>query len=351
MFIRHLALLNPIQFIASFAIKSLIKRYDMPTIIFSLIDILYHTSYRLISTVGIFPVYRILRDIRKFLANFDGSNSKAISELQKFLTERHSTFLVETFIQNLTPVFNKCFPVKYGLYYIYDFFFIGFLTTILKPVLRYIIKFLLGLVLSALGIIWNESLSSISYLKDFSIYIIEYIEAHSNFGIPRFDRVPLDTNPSVNPAQTQPILPVVTTEEVNIPNEEQKIPEDVQNTGTLLAFLGIILVVTVGVVTVIGVTDYFAHETVQNIPGVNAIADTVHVIWNTTYDSITNYFKGPKHIPEPGTFNPDAITRSSSGESDITIRDYKTQTFTPPASRPDTPLPSNDFDKYFKDVY
>lgn len=336
MFIRHLALLNPIQFIASFAIKSLIKRYDMSTVIFSFIDILYHTSYRLISTIGIFPVYRILRDIRKFLANFDGSSSKAISELQKFLTERHSTFLVETFIQNLTPVFNKCFPVKYGLYYIYDFFFIGFLTTILKPVLRYIIKFLLGLVLSALGIIWNESLSSVSYLKDFSVYIIESIESHSNFSIPRFNRdiIPLETKPSV-PANTHPILPVDFTEEDNIPS-------DVQNTGTLMALFGVVLMATAGVIGIIVVSDYFAHETVQNIPVVSTIADTVHVILNTAYNSLTNYFSsGPR--PDPGSFNPDAISRSSSGGSDITITDARAQTLTPPSSRPETPLPTNDF--------
>ena len=55
------------------------------------------------------------------------------------------------------------------------------------------------------------------------------IEAHSNFGIPRYDRVPLDTNTSVNPAQSQTILPVVNTEEVNMPNEVQNIPKEVQN--------------------------------------------------------------------------------------------------------------------------
>ena len=85
MFIRHLALLNPIQFIANTTIKFLIKRFDVNTVAFTLINVLYHTAKSLISSVGIFPTLRILRDIRKFLSTYDGKIDQSYFELINFL--------------------------------------------------------------------------------------------------------------------------------------------------------------------------------------------------------------------------------------------------------------------------
>ena len=85
MFIRHLALLNPIQFIANTTIKFLIKRFDVNTVAFTLINVLYQTAKSLISSVGIFPTLRILRDIRKFLSTYDGKIDQSYFELINFL--------------------------------------------------------------------------------------------------------------------------------------------------------------------------------------------------------------------------------------------------------------------------
>ena len=85
MFIRHLALLNPIQLIANTTIKFLIKRFDVNTVAFTLINVLYQTAKSLISSVGIFPTLRILRDIRKFLSTYDGKIDQSYFELINFL--------------------------------------------------------------------------------------------------------------------------------------------------------------------------------------------------------------------------------------------------------------------------
>lgn len=68
--------------------------------------------------------------------------------------------------------------------------------------------------------------------------------------------------------------------------------------------------------------DYYAHDTVAKIPGVNTIVDSVHSIWH----SITNYFHpSPVNTSLKGTtsaqaFNiPEAISRTSSGDSARTI--------------------------------
>lgn len=44
MFFKHLILFNPVQFIASFVIKTIIKRLDLPTTVFSFITVLYNLS-------------------------------------------------------------------------------------------------------------------------------------------------------------------------------------------------------------------------------------------------------------------------------------------------------------------
>ena len=167
------------------------------------------------------------------------------------------------------------------------------------------------------------------------MYIIETIESHSSFKIPRFNNLTPNTTTGVLSKEsktTHSSLPV------DYDPNDNELPTDVQNTGSLLALLGVVLIGIVGAVSVIVVADYFAHETVQNIPVINTISDIVLVIWNTAYDSLTNYFNnGPR--PDTGRIKPESISISSSGGSDITVTDNRTQTITPPTSRSSTPYP------------
>ena len=73
MLLRRLVLMNPVQFLASYTIKLLIRRFNLPEALLSLFTVLYHTSYRLIRSHGIFQVARILFDIKNFLGSYSGN--------------------------------------------------------------------------------------------------------------------------------------------------------------------------------------------------------------------------------------------------------------------------------------
>ena len=341
MFLAKLLMLNPIQFIANTTIKFLIKRFNVNQVAFSLINILYHAAKSLVGSVDIFPTIRILRDVRKFLTTFEGRPTAAHFELRNFLSARHNPYLVETICHKLIPVISLCFPKTSGMLFIYDFFLVGFFTTILKPITKYLVKTSLGLVLSATGILWNETLSSISYLKDFSLYIIETLESHSSFRIPRFNNEIITDNV---PARG-PTVDTHTTPVHNVPVDFTDMDPDIQNTGALFSFLGVLLIGVVTVISVIVIADHLAPDTIQNIPVINTISNSVHVGFNGIYDTIANLFSGGPGTP-PGTGDNingprvEVISRSSSGGSDITITDNRAP-ITPPTSRPATPYPVN----------
>ena len=343
MFLAKLLMLNPIQFIANTTIKFLIKRFNVNQVAFSLINILYHAAKSLVGSVGIFPTIRILRDVRKFLTTFEGQPFAAHNELRDFLNNRHTPYLVETICHKLIPVLSFCFPKTSGLLFIYDFFLVGFFTTVLKPITKYFIKTTLGLVLSATGILWNESLSSISYLKDFSLYVIETLESHTSFRVPRISRDFVDTTLPSDQGIKDARGPEHNHH--NIPVDFTDVDPDIQNTGALLSFLGVLLIGVLVSVSVIIIADHLAPDTIQSIPVVNTISDSVHVAFNTVYESFSNLFSGGPGTP-PGTGDNingprvEVISRSSSGGSDITITDNRSP-ITPPTSRPATPYPVN----------
>lgn len=340
MFLKKFNLFNPVQFIASFVIKTLVKRLDLPTTVFSFITVLYNISYSLIGTVGIFPVTRFLIDLSRFISTMGASQITLIGvNLQNFLTPRgHSPYLIQTVLPQIIPLLINCFPQSTGrsskvftsigsagLLFDYDFFILGFFTTILKPITKYILKICLGVLLSAIGVLWNESLTHLVYLKDFAVLIVDYFESLTDVKIPRFSfRDTTDT------ATLEPVDNIPYVEEYN-------------KTSSLFSIIGLVLLGLAGAIGVIALSDYYAHDTVKNIPVVNTLADTIHVVWNI----ITNYFS--IHKPDSGS-TPDILSRSSSGDSSITITDNRTSatipnsirnmyntTITPPATRSPSP--------------
>ena len=204
-------------------------------------------------------------------------------------------------------------------------------TTVLKPIIKYTFKFTAALILGSLGVIWHESLSSISYLRDFSFNILDYIEHHTNFKFPKVDKDLVPTKETINPIHVSNIE--VTNDTI----------QEVNNTATLFTICSILLIGVVGAVSLIVVSDYYAHETVKDIPVINTVSDSVHSIWN----SISNFYHSinfnQSDNPGSGSNLPDAISRVSSGDSDKTITNLGEQIITPPSTRPSTPVPNDNY--------
>ena len=107
-----------------------------------------------------------------------------------------------------------------------------------------------GILLSSIGILWNETLSGIGILKELSLYVINLFEYFSGLHIPRID------------------------------NDIKK------DSGIILSIAGFII--TGVTVTIIGifVFDFFYPEAVSKVPYVNTFVETVHSFFANIYSYI-----------------------------------------------------------------
>lgn len=175
-------LLNPIQRISIFFIKKLAKHFNAPGVFIVLFKFLYSTTPALISSVGLIPVIRVLWSFRRFITQ--GYNN--INNLQ-ILYPYLNSYVINTLIQPITPIIKKClkYPDIFKNFFNYYLILISF--RIIKPLFIKLIKWCLGLILTSIGVLWNESFQSISILKDLSFNIIDFLESHTNIHIPRLD--------------------------------------------------------------------------------------------------------------------------------------------------------------------
>ena len=171
---------NPIQRISIILIKKLAKRFNAPNVFIDLFKILYFTIPALISSVGIIPVIKVLFNFRRFISQ--GYNN--INNLQIVYPYLNS-YVVNTLIHPMLPLIKECikYPDIFKNFLNYYFILIGF--SFIKPIIFKIIKWSIGLLLTSIGILWNESLQGVSILKDLSLNFIELLENYTNIHIPR----------------------------------------------------------------------------------------------------------------------------------------------------------------------
>lgn len=151
-------------------------------LMYLLICLKYSTTPALITTVGIIPVVRVLFNFRRFISQ--GYNN--INNLQ-IISPYLNSYVINALIQPITPLLKECikYPDIFKRNLNYYYILISF--SFIKPIIFKIIKWSIGLLLTSIGILWNESLQGISVLKDLSLNIIELLESHSKINIPRLD--------------------------------------------------------------------------------------------------------------------------------------------------------------------
>jgi hypothetical protein len=154
----------------------------------------------------------------------------------------------------------------------------------------------------------------VSYLKNFAYFIKDFCEHHFHLTIPTL-------------------------------NTGKDLPD--QPTSTLISVVGMMLLGTIGLIGTLCVTHWFFPDILNNVPILSTFIENI----NSTICHFIFYFKGANptapSAPTPGGDNilpsPESISRSSSGDSDKTIRFYNNMFgyTTPPFSRSPTPGPSN----------
>ena len=214
-----------------------------------------------------------------------------------------------------------------GLFDIFIFFnFLGIFSFSFR-IINYIFKLSIGTLLSTIGILWNENLLAISYLRDFAMFIKDYVDYYFNFKIPKLSTIKV-LNSNID-------------------------DKDLDNYTTILSFLGLLILGIGGATGMLCLAYCYIPETIGNIPYIGSVVELI----NTNIYSIYDYFWGSSSNVNTTTVNnsstnnttmmpfPEAISRTSSGSSSgssgssITIRDIRN--ITPPFTRSNTPIPTD----------
>jgi hypothetical protein len=185
---------------------------------------------------------------------------------------------------------------------IYNWLILPYLASICaRPICVWLIKSICGLILSALAIIYNDTLYSIELLKQFADLIIDILN-------------------SVTSGGTVPNL----TDQSEASGQSEGLSHNVEVDPSNGSFLSILAIVMLGVVTslaIIMVADHYYPETTSSIPVISTIADSIHV----AYHYISSYLFPSTDMPGTGGIAPapegssnvvdapESISRSSSG--------------------------------------
>ena len=115
----------------------------------------------------------------------------------------------------------------------------------------------MGLLLGSVGVLLNESLSAIPFLKERAIYFVEGFEKLTDLKVLKSQ-----------------------TAEVITPNNFA----DEFEGYNWFNIAGLAVIGVVGSVLLLCVADYYAHDTVKDLPVLGNLVNSMHGVW----DSITN---------------------------------------------------------------
>lgn len=247
-------------------------------------SLLFTTTQALYSSIGILPTLRVLNRIRTFILSPSAlqhlnSGLRLILEATN-LSRTQITYV----IKSLAPLLTEClkFPAKFKKgFTIFNFFLV---LSLLGPFTGFLFRTTLGLVLSSMGIVWSESLSSITMLKDISIQVLSSLESWSGLRIPGVGSISNASSAS---------------------GADVSLPSGVEGKeGFLFSFLGIILLGFVLSLFGIGTIEYFYPDTFHNVPVLGSLIDLVKDIYHIFYNVFTapeaNGVRQPRvRLPNP----------------------------------------------------
>jgi hypothetical protein len=181
---------NPINILARLLVKTTIRLFNWPrvfSLVFSGITSILYTS---ISSAGFIPTMRSIWAIRRAIL-IGGSSALTVLENNPYVNR----VVISSITPIIKPYLNECVKNAnaFSIFHILTMFYYVFVS--LTPGLFFLLRFGFGLVLSSLGILWNESLSTIKILKWGGETIISFVEDKFSFSFPRVGTV-LDSTSS-----------------------------------------------------------------------------------------------------------------------------------------------------------
>lgn len=309
-------LFNPILKLSQMIITFIIRRSKLPSLFIGISTQLFIAAKNLFRSQGyfttLFVLNRINREIQnrgnlQNIINYPGLNPIVVSMLTSILL----------------PNWNYCLQYSDKINKYYKWYVFGMIISNFNNLIFKIIKLCVGLIFSSLGIIYSDFFASYSALKDLSINFLSLIEKYTNI---RFYLSFSEEN----------LLKNDENETININKLEDPNKISIFSViGYLLTGILLFLLISIGI-------DVYIPHVFDNIPVLQPIIDSVHIIYTSIYDFIRSFYGtdiDPGKI-EPEN-KPEGIKRSLSGESTTSNSSNDSDRTIKPNS-PEIPNPSFD---------
>nr|YP_010130199.1 hypothetical protein KQ422_mgp099 [Clavaria fumosa]QPZ51101.1 hypothetical protein [Clavaria fumosa] len=317
---------NPVYILSTMIVKLFLKKVSK-TFLFSLFSL----SITLLKNVGFLTTLKFIKKLFLFIT-VTPIKKFNIEIFRKFLLNYNlnplaSSIIIDWAINHLGYLFTLDISTLSKLRKIL-YFLIYFLVSI--PFTKNLIKYILIIIFSALGISWNTFLSSFSYLKYFSEYLLDFIGINT-----------LNIN-EINDTTD-------TTSQINITDE---LNNDNINKISYLYFTTLII----GGVVVIGsclvASDWLAPDWVRSLPYTGNILDGFYNGCNSCWNFITNLnpFKTDDNL-KPDTTPKIFPSPSTSISSDTTVRPPLSPLFPMSPFPPEIEINPTDFPNTFPNPF
>lgn len=187
--------MNPLRIISLFIIKTAIKFIRIPNPVMiatfnSLFTGLILGSFRMARVNGVIPTVRVLWNLRRVLRNPDLTSFEQVRQV--LINNPHvNSSVMNGILTFIVTDLKKCFGlegVRTPLNKIFTLFFALFTSSIsiftFKPLLYWLTRVSAGVIFTTCGVLWNESLSTITFLKDYALFVKELVENNTHFKLP-----------------------------------------------------------------------------------------------------------------------------------------------------------------------
>lgn len=273
-------LINPIITIARFGIRQTLRVLGLNTSYTHLFTALYNVTRVLSRTVGILPTLTVVWNLRRYIT-FDFTSVRTILTSNPRLNQH----VVQTILNTIQPYWcttNKEMFKRLFKFYIFWFSFLPF--GLFRPIFMFFVRLSGGVIASSIGILWNDTLSNIGYLKSYALLVTDFLSSYFDFNIP------------------------------TISNSDVK---DLTKEGYTFSILGIIFLGFAGIVASICITDYFFPDLLNNVPVVNKVPSYTYSVYHSIIDWFSSLGSSPDNGKSPD-LNP--MSRTNSDGSVSTVR-------------------------------
>lgn len=238
-------LFNPLRTLSIGLCKLLFNRLKIPSNVFTLSLTLFTTVIPLVSSVGVVPVIRALFTLNRIIRR-----NGDLGLLRVLYGDRLNPYVLTTLTNVIGPLMQGCYKVP-NFPTIYSWLILPMLSiSCIRPIFRYGIKFSFGLLLSSVGILWDESLSAISTLNSVASYFIDLLESYTSLKIPRLKNLPSLNDTKLMDAES-----------------------------SWLFIMGLFFLSLLGLIGFLFTLDYVSPDTVQRIPYADLTLNSITSCW------------------------------------------------------------------------